>query len=170
MDTVLSYRGRSVSHSDVAFIGELIATHPQASRRAISRELCQQWQWLQPNGTPRDMVCRGLLLALHRQGHIALPQARYVKKDAWFRRRPESIDVCSEPLVASLKELGPVHFTQTFVDPQRYKGTCYKAANWTYLGMTAGRGNNAPTMAVRTSQKDLYVYPLVKDFRRQLGS
>jgi len=103
MDTVLSYRGRSVSHSDVAFIGELFATHPQASCRAISRELCQQWQWLQPNGTPRDMVCRGLLLALHRLGHIALPEARYVKKDAWFRRRPELIRSSSTTSPRSFK-------------------------------------------------------------------
>ena len=64
----------------------------------------------------------------------------------------------------------PIYFTQTFVDPSLYKGTCYKAANWTYLGMTAGRGNNAPTQQQTREKKQLYSYPLVKNFRQRLCS
>jgi hypothetical protein len=62
----------------------------------------------------------------------------------------------------------PIYFTQTFVDPQRYRGTCYRAANWTYLGMTTGRGKDAPTKQPNRPLKQLYGYPLVKDFRRRL--
>lgn len=288
MDIVLSYRGKSVNQEDVASIRELIAKNQTASRRKISLELCERWQWRQPNGAPRDMVCRGLLLALHRQGHIALPEARYVKTEAWFRRRPADVEVSQEPIATSLAELSeieitqvrrtknealvnaliekhhylgysapvgehlkylvtaagrpigcfvwssaplrltlrddfigwpvatrertlnlvayqsrflilpwvrvphlashllgrmsrqlsadwqrvyahPIYLAQTFVDPTLYKGTCYKAANWTYLGLTAGRGNHAPTMRQTRSNKQLYVYPLVKDFRLRLS-
>jgi hypothetical protein len=62
----------------------------------------------------------------------------------------------------------PLYFTETFVDPERYRGTCYRAANWTYLGMTTGRGKDAPTMQPNRSLKQVYGYPLQKDFRRRL--
>ncbi|MFQ5401816.1 MAG: hypothetical protein ACE5E7_19740, partial [Anaerolineae bacterium] len=73
MNVRLKYRGRLVTDADVAFIQELIAAHPTLSRRALSKKLCEAWNWVQPNGHPRDMVCRGLMLALHRAGHIELP-------------------------------------------------------------------------------------------------
>ena len=44
----------------------MIAAHPSASRRALSRQLCEAWDWKQPNGELKDLVCRGLMLALHR--------------------------------------------------------------------------------------------------------
>src|SRR2546427_9667002 len=39
----------------------------------------------------------------------------------------------------------PIYFLETFVDPQRFRGTCYRAANWIRLGVTTGRGKDAPT-------------------------
>jgi Domain of unknown function (DUF4338) len=292
MSTVLTYRGRNVSTDDVTFIGQLIVGDPKTNRRALSLRLCREWNWVQPNGVPRDGVCRQLLLALHRAGHITLPPS---KRPNWSsrpqpsrRKATATIQVTSEPVVARLSEIGPVeirqvrrtseetlvdslveqhhylgyvrpvgehlkylvsasgrpigcfcwssaplrlrlrdeyigwstatreanlrlvayqtrflilpwvrvphlashllgrmarqlsadwervyahpiYFTQTFVDPSRYRGTCYRAANWTYLGMTMGRGNNAPTMKQTRPKKGLYVYPLVRDFRRRLG-
>jgi len=73
MDVLFAYRGRRVTESDLTQIRALIAAHPQASRRALSKKLCEVWQWVQPNGSPRDMVCRGLMLGLHRGGLIVLP-------------------------------------------------------------------------------------------------
>jgi len=66
------YRGRAISAEDIVFIQQLIREHPGASRRALSAKLCEAWQWKQSNGAPRDMVCRGLLLMLHRAGAIEL--------------------------------------------------------------------------------------------------
>jgi hypothetical protein len=60
------YRGRVVTAEDVVFIRDLIAQHPGLSRRRLSAKLCEAWQWKQANGVLRDMVCRGLLLMLHR--------------------------------------------------------------------------------------------------------
>jgi hypothetical protein len=62
----------------------------------------------------------------------------------------------------------PIYFTETFVDPSRFRGTCYRAANWTYLGMTTGRGKDAPTTQPNRSLKQVLGYALVKDFRRRL--
>lgn len=289
MDTVLRYRGRQVGTDEVASIRELIARRPQATRRALSLELCAAWGWVQANGAPRDAVCRGLLLALHRAGHITLPPPRSASKNPSARLTPAAIEVAAEPLVGPLRELGPleirqvrrtpeealvnslieqhhvlgysppvgehlkfivcaqdrpiacfawssaprhlgprdhyigwskevrqanlrfvayqtrflilpwvrvphlashllgrmsrqlsadwqrvyahpIYFTETFVDPERHRGTCYRAANWTYLGETTGRGKNDLTHRPNRSRKLVFGQPLVRDFRRRLGA
>ena len=76
MAEVLRYRGRVVTSKDVVFIRRLIARAPQASRRRLSAQLCEAWDWRQPNGALRDMVCRGLMLALDRErSHSAAPDS-----------------------------------------------------------------------------------------------
>jgi hypothetical protein len=57
---------------------------------------------------------------------------------------------------------------ETFVDAQRYRGTCYQAANWISLGQTQGRGRNDRKHAAPLALKQVYVYPLQRDFRRVL--
>jgi hypothetical protein len=54
---------------------------------------------------------------------------------------------------------------ETFVERGRFLGTCYKAANWLYLGPSKGRGRNDRDNQYSLPVKDLYVYPLVKHFR-----
>lgn len=61
----------------------------------------------------------------------------------------------------------PVQALETFVDP-RFRGTCYRAANWRRLGQTRGRTRNDRAHCIRTSVKGVYLYPLVKDFREAL--
>jgi hypothetical protein len=289
MEVKLAYRQRRISDADVAFIQQLIAAHPAASRRELSKLLCRAWNWVQPNGRLRDMVCRGLMLKLHREGLIQLPPVRQIPRNPLVERnQPAMVAVDSEPLVAQLKEIQPlqfrqvrrtpeeplfnslleqyhylqytqpvgeslkylvyagtrpiacvawssaprhlssrdrfigwsaaarrqnirllayntrflilpwisvphlashilgrmaklvpadwvavyrhpVYFLETFVDPQRFRGTCYRAANWVCLGRTTGRGNNAPTKAVRVPIKEVLGYPLCRDFRRRLA-
>jgi len=62
----------------------------------------------------------------------------------------------------------PVHALETFVDRSRFKGTCYRAANWLRLGETRGRTRNDRAHRLRAAVKDVYLYPLVTDFRREL--
>ena len=287
---VLKYRGRMVTGADVAFIRQLIAEHPTASRRALSKKLCEAWNWVQPNGVLRDMVCRGLMLALHRAGHIELPPVRWVNPNPLAqRRRPPSctllrwspiqgrlseilpLEVCqvrrsrdeslfdslietyhylgyTQPVGEHLKYLisadgvpvacmawssaprhigcrdrfigwspevrrknirfiayntrflilpwvrvpylashilgwvtkrlsanweqlynHPIHFGETFVDPQRFRGTCYRAANWVVLGRTTGRGKDDQTMRPNRPIKEVLGYPLCRDFRERLS-
>jgi hypothetical protein len=61
-----------------------------------------------------------------------------------------------------------VHLLETFVDRDRFRGTCYQAANWTRVGQTKGRTRNGPGGGPTTSIKDVYVYPLSRNFRREL--
>ena len=62
----------------------------------------------------------------------------------------------------------PVQAIETFVDRSRFKGTCYRAANWQRLGSTQGRTRNDQAHRIRTAVKDVYLYPLVADLRREL--
>jgi hypothetical protein len=57
---------------------------------------------------------------------------------------------------------------ETFVEKPRFEGTCYKAANWRYLGQTKGRGKLGPAGKQSVSIKDLWVYPLETAFRARL--
>jgi hypothetical protein len=289
MDFVFEYRHRRVTAGEIAFIRDLIAAHPGASRRSLSVKLCQAWDWRQPNGALRDMVCRSLMLELHRAGHIELPQRRCTPPNNLAQRsRPDPVeldrspirtDLCSlgpltirqvrrtgeEPLLNGLIEMHhylgytqpvgehlkhlvyagdrpiacftwssaprhlgprdrfigwsaqarrinirfvaynsrflilpwvqvphlashllgrmvralageweqayghPVHFAETFVYPAKFKGTCYRAANWIWLGRTTGRGKDDQTNRPNRPLKDVLGYPLTKRFRELLG-
>ena len=57
---------------------------------------------------------------------------------------------------------------ETFVDPTRFSGTCYQAANWQCLGQTQGRGRDDPQKKYPETKKDIYVYPLRSDWRESL--
>lgn len=63
----------------------------------------------------------------------------------------------------------PVYFTETFVDPTRFSGTCYRAANWVYLGLTTGRGKDDQTGKANRPLKQVYGYALHRGFRRKLA-
>ncbi len=62
----------------------------------------------------------------------------------------------------------PICLLETFVDRSLFRGICYQAANWILVGQTKGRTRNDRNHDIQTPVKDVYVYPLEKDFRRRL--
>lgn len=64
----------------------------------------------------------------------------------------------------------PIHLLETFVERERFTGTCYRAAGWAPVGDTAGRGRNAPRSALPIPPKTVYLKVLDADFRRLLRS
>ncbi len=62
----------------------------------------------------------------------------------------------------------PIHLIETFVDTQRYRGTCYKADNWIHVGDTTGRGKGGKSNKAVLSIKAVYVFALTKTFRGHL--
>ena len=288
MEAVLTYRGKRITQEDVAFIRGLIAQNPEDSRRSLSAKLCQAWNWRQANGALRDMVCRGLMLTLHRAGHIELPAPRWEPANPLvYRKKPAPVEIEPYPIEGPLSSIlpleirqvrrtsleklcnslvdqyhylgycqpvgehlnylffagqrpiacmiyssaprhigcrdrfigwpvkirrqnlhlmtyqsrflilpwvkisflashllgqiakrlstdwqalyqHPVYFQETFVDVERFKGTCYKAANWLCLGKTTGRGKNDHTYKPNRSIKAVWGYPLCRDFRARL--
>ena len=63
----------------------------------------------------------------------------------------------------------PIYFLETFVDPERFRGTCYRAANWVLLGRTTGRGKQSNSYAPNRSIQEVLGYPVTKRFRELLG-
>ena len=63
----------------------------------------------------------------------------------------------------------PIYFLETFVDPERFRGTCYRAANWVVMGKTTGRGKQSNSYVPNRSIKEVLGYPLTSKFRDLLG-
>jgi len=291
MGGIVRYRGRQITEQQVRFLRRLIAENPEASRRALSKQVCEAWEWKQANGQLCDMICRGMMLHLERGGLLKLPEKKAFPPNplATGRKKPPVIQVDRTPIQCSLKQLGlieirqvrctgseklynslidqhhylgychpvgeqlkylvftdhrpiacfafssaprhlgprdrfigwapeqrksnihligyntrflilpwiqvrylashllarlarkissdwqqlyqhPIYFLETFIDTQRFKGTCYQAANWIYLGKTTGRGKDDQTNKPNRSIKAIWGYPLRPDFRMELCS
>src|SRR5439155_19572837 len=107
------YRGRVITTEDIAFIRRSISENAGASRRALSAKLCEVWQWKQANGIPREMVCRGLMLMLHRAGEIELPPVRQTSLNPLVRpQRPAPVLIDTTPVRGSLSQIQPLEFQQ----------------------------------------------------------
>ncbi|MFH1628724.1 MAG: Druantia anti-phage system protein DruA [Pseudomonadota bacterium] len=87
----------------------------------------------------------------HLASHILGRIARRIRKD-WVERYGH-----------------PVVLLETFVDTSRFRGTCYRAANWRYAGQTKGRSRNDRYNDLRVPVKDVYLYPLAPHFREILA-
>jgi len=110
---VIRYRGRIFSSKEIDEIRGIIASYPDGSRWFISREVCRRWGWRQANGVLRDMVCRGLLLHLHRSGLIQLPPCRKATPyQLAYSKKPEIIEVDQSPTGCALSELRPIEVQQ----------------------------------------------------------
>jgi hypothetical protein len=288
MDGAIRYRGKSYTLKEISEIREVITAHPERSRWFISREICRRWNWTQPNGVLKDIICRGLLLRLEAQRLIELPPAK-IPSPYSGRKKPPAIEIDQTPIEGKLSDLRPIELLQvrrtprekvyqglmekfhylgysrpvgehleymacsqnrplacigwcsaprhigcrdrhigwtkeqriknlafvvintrylilpwvrvphlasyllglmarrisqdwqqiyrhevvwleSFVDPERgFWGTCYKAANWIYLGQTTGRGKDDQTHKVNRSLKAVWGYPLRRDFKKVLG-
>ncbi len=282
MNVILTYRKRVITQDDLLFIRQVIDDYQSEGRSAISRRLCEAWDWRQVNGHLKDGVCRGLLLHLERNQLVTLPPRILDNNNNAQRRRKTqpTFDFHPAPLNATLADLAPIELRQvrrtpeeklfnalirehhylgytrlvgehlkylvyagdrllacfafssapyaidcrdnflgwsleardrnryllaynsrflivpwvriphlashllgriaktiskdwqtlyhhpiywleTFVDTEKFAGTCYRAANWTFLGLTSGRGTRNKSQKQRTSIKAMYGYPLV---------
>ena len=283
------YCGRTFTAEEIQRIRDRIASHPQSNRAQLSRWVCDQFQWLRPDGRRKDMSCRVAMIRMERDGLITLPPPVRGNGNGRIHPRITSASDPQEPIAGSAGALGdllirPVdtsrqsafwnelierhHYLgykplpgaqvrylvsagerplavlgfgasawkvaprdqfigwtakererglhlivnnsrflilpwvtvrnlasrilasvakrlpqdwqdrygyrpvllETFVERKRFRGTCYRAANWIDVGMTQGRGKldreNLRTLPV----KDIYLYPLCRPFRQQLRS
>jgi hypothetical protein len=118
MENNFRYRGKNYTQEDIAFIRQLIADNPDASRWALSRKLCTAWGWVQNNGALRDQICRSFMLELDRAGYIKLPPRKrtpinYLAK----RRKPPKVTIDQTPLETTLPAIKPL----TICDVRRGK-------------------------------------------------
>ena len=134
---MFTYRGKHLSAEDIAFINVLIAQNPADSRRALSKKLCRAWNWVQPNGALRDMICRGLMLGLHRAGHIRLPDKKSHPKNPFVdRKKPGKVKIDQSPINGRLSQIMPFKYEQvrrtpaekqfnSLIEHYHYLGYCH---------------------------------------------
>ena len=147
MDGGIRYRGRNYTEQEIEEVRQIISRYPDKSRFFLSKELCRVWNWTQANGTPKDMVCRGLLLKLHEEGSITLPPQKRIP--TWLKRRKkrfERIDVDDSPVAASLARLLPLPLLMVRRTPWEglYKGLIEEHH---YLGYTQPVGEHLEYVA-----------------------
>ncbi len=291
MQTEVVCQGRRLDGSQLGWLRQWIAGHPEWSRKRLSRELCQVWDWRNGCGRLKDFAARSLLEKLQQRGLIVLPPLQLLRRHprpnktatlapaswptqpveaalnllqplSWLQPAVGSVEagrfaaylghyhylglrVVGEnlnylvqdrqgrdlacllfgaaawraaardeflgwdqsqkalglPLVANntrflvlpwvkvpglashlLSRLArrlsgdwqhkyghPIHLLESFVDRTRFRGACYRAANWQCVGQTRGRGrqgrdHHRPTATL----KDIYLYPLHRQFRQKL--
>ncbi len=283
----LTIRKRTITEDDIPPIQATVNRHWDKGRKHISKVLCQEWDWRQPNGRLKDMACRELLLTLSRKGDITLPPRLISAHNDKRNRSIPVVEIEQTPLQGKLSQFQPVnlqlvrnttleplysslvhqhhylgyrqivgnhlkyiafiednpvaclgwgsaawsvksrdsligwdktakennlHFVanntrflilpwvtvkflaskllalnakrisddwlrvynhplyllETFVEKDRFKGTCYKAANWIRAGHTKGTAKRGHDHLFHGNIKDVYLYPLRKDFRKKL--
>lgn len=64
----------------------------------------------------------------------------------------------------------PIYMLETFVEKNRFRGTCYQASNWTHVGETKGRSRNDRYSNMKVPIKDIYLYPVSKNYKKELLS
>ena len=283
----LTIRKRTITEEDILPIQTTINCHWHKGRKHISKVLCREWNWRQPNGRLKDMACREVLLTLKRKGLISLPprlntannekrnrsvpvieiektplegkpsdfeplrlqlvrntsleplynsliqqyhylgyrqivgnHLKYIAfigeqpvaclgwgSAAWSVKSRDSLIgwdkatkennlhfvanntrflilpwvtvkfLASKVLALNAKRISddwlgvynhPLYLLETFVEKDRFKGTCYKAANWTRVGQTKGTAKRGHNHLYHGNIKDVYLYPLRKNFRQKL--
>jgi len=283
----ITIRKRTITNTDIVQIQATVNEHWTKGRKHISKVICRQWKWFQPNGRLKDMACRELLLTLSRKGLITLPPrlssasnekrnrtipvvnidqsplqdtpanlrvvdlklvrntkleplynslihqhhylgyrqivGNHLKYIAFINDRPvaclgwgsaawkvKSRDsfigwqpktrrdnlhfvanntrflilpwisikcLASKILALNARRISddwlntyhyPVYLLETFIEKNRFKGTCYKAANWILTGQTKGTAKKGHMHVTHGNIKDVYLYPLRKDFRKKL--
>jgi hypothetical protein len=283
----ITIRKRTITNTDIVQIQATVNEHWTQGRKHISKILCRQWKWFQPNGRLKDMACRELLLTLNRKGLITLPPRLSSASNEKRNRTIPVVNIDQSPLQDTLANLGfvdlkpvrntkleplynslihqhhylgyrqivgnhlkyiafiddrpvaclgwgsaawkiksrddfvgwnpktrrdnlhfianntrflilpwvsvkclaskllalnarricadwlntynyPLYLLETFVGKDRFKGTCYKAANWLCTGQTKGTAKRGHDHLFHGNIKDVYLYPLRKDFREKL--
>ena len=113
MESEIKYQGKSATLNEIEFIKKLIDDNPSDSRRKLSKKLCEAWNWVQPNGQLRDMVCRGFMLQLHRAGYINLPPKKCNPENPLAKRKPPlKIEIDQTPISSALSKIRPLEIKQ----------------------------------------------------------
>jgi hypothetical protein len=283
----ITIRKRTITDADIVQIQATVDALWNQGRKHISKVLCRQWNWFQPNGRLKDMACRELLLTLNRKGLITLPPRLTSANNEKRNRTIPAVNIDRSPFQEKLANLGfvdlkpvrntkleplynsliqqhhylgyrqivgnhlkyiafiddrpvaclgwgsaawkvksrdtfidwdpktrkenlhfianntrflilswvsvkylaskilalnarrisddwlntynyPLYLLETFIERDRFKGTCYKAANWILTGQTKGTAKKGHVHVTHGNRKDVYLYPLRKDFRKKL--
>ena len=105
----ITIRTRTISQSDLEFIQAIVSVHWDKSRTQISKILCEEWNWFQPNGRHKDMACREILVTLHRNGLLDLPAGKHDGQNLKRNRSVPVVEISQTPVKEKLSNLPPIN-------------------------------------------------------------
>jgi hypothetical protein len=107
-------QGRQIGAAELEQVRNLLASHPEWSRRRLSEELATLWNWRNGAGQLKDMAARTLLLKLEQRGWIELPPRRTTPFNRMRQKRlPQpGLAAAQAPITGPLKELLPLHISE----------------------------------------------------------
>lgn len=188
------YCGRTWDSDDLERMRALIRSRPFATRADLSRLVCELFEWRKLDGNVKEMSCRVAMLRMHGDGLIQLPAPRRRAPGTYQVVASAESDPGTE-VACSVEDLRDVHvevvergaalrlwnqfirvarygyqpvLMETFVETARFPGTCYKAAGWTTVGCTQGRGKLDRSHNHAKPVKSVWLKPLIHDFRECL--
>ncbi len=135
-------QGHSIGSTELAEIRRLLTGHPSWNRSRLSVELCCRWNLRGPDGTPKDMACRNLLLKLHRAEHITLPPRQRLSPNAHRNRPTDCVDHRTGPVVADLRSLGPLSVAVVARATEEERLFNCLISRYHYLGLRSTVGEN----------------------------
>ena len=104
---MIRYSGRDFTPKEINQIRSLIKQHPEFNRLRLSKEVCQMFQWLKPDGNLKDMSCRVAMLRMQKDGMIVLPPPSHAKGAVKKVKFTPATDPQS-PVVCAVNELPPL--------------------------------------------------------------
>ncbi|MDP3137886.1 MAG: DUF4338 domain-containing protein [Burkholderiaceae bacterium] len=153
-------QGRTLSGDDIALVRALLARHPEWHRTALSRHLCELWDWRNGAGRLKDMAARTLLLKLQARGLIELPppQRRTARPCA---RAPAScqppwLPLSATPIEGPLQSLQPLRLELT-QDLRSRRHLAGLLARHHYRGFHGAVGENLQYLARDQHGRELAV-------------
>jgi hypothetical protein len=156
----INLQGRALSGDDLALVRALIAQHPDWHRTAISRHLCELWDWRNGAGRLKDMAARTLLLKLQARGLVQLPppQRRTARPCARSPAglQPELLAVMATPINCCLKSVQPLRLELT-QDLQSRRYLARLLAQYHYRGFNGAVGENLQYLARDQHGRELAV-------------
>lgn len=136
MELELVCQGRAVSAQELAWLRQWIADHPQWSRKRLSRELCQEWDWRNGRGQIKDFAARAFLEKLAARGLLVLPALQLQRSHP--RPKPDAtalVNWPTDPIYEPLRELGPLQWLAPGVGTPEVRRFDVYLQHYHYLGL-----------------------------------
>ena len=153
-------QGRWLSGEDLAAVRALMAAHPDWHRTALSRHLCELWNWRNEAGRLKDMAARTLLLKLHVRGWIELPPPRKRTRRPCAQAPPtlsrEWLPLAPAPIISRLELLQPVGLELAHT-PELRRRVRQWLAQYHYRGFHGAVGENVQYLARDAQGRELAV-------------
>lgn len=135
-------QGRELGPIQLGSIRELIATHPEWSRRRLSQALCEAWDWRNSAGQLKDMASRTLLLKLEQRGEIQLPARRQTPVNRMRQTQTAPYEGDVSPYSKLLAQVGPLLLTEVSQNRCQRRELAAALAQFHYLGFGGTVGEN----------------------------